>query len=154
MPEEPAAEKPEETIKDTPMEAESERAAQIKRDLEEEMEPMVDEDLFSIQEQEDIQAALELSRADQSCQEGSAPGAKNRRLAEAQDLTGSELAAKAMEDLEAARKELEAKPGSADPAAAISASSASSSAGPAGSASLDNVGQSNSSSQGAAPASG
>ena len=115
---------------------------------------MVDEDLFSIHEQEDIQAALERSRAEQSCQEGSAHGAKNRRLAESQDLTGSELAAKALEDLEAARKELEAKPGSADPAAGIRASSASSSAGPAGSAPLDNVGQSSSSSQGAAPASG
>ena len=64
------------------MEAESERAAQIKRALEVEMESMVDEDLFSIQEQYDIQAALELSRADQNSQEGAAPCAKNRRLSE------------------------------------------------------------------------
>ena len=147
-------EKLEETTKDTPMEAETERAVQTKRGLEEEENALVDEDLFTVQEQADIEAAVELSRAEHSCQEGAAHGAKNRRLAESQDLTGSELAAKALEDLEAARKELEAKPGSADPAAGISASSASSAAGPAGSASLDILGKSSSSSQGSAPASG
>ena len=136
------------------MEAETERAVQTKRGFEEEENALVDEDFFTLQEQTDIEAALELSRAKQSCQEGAAHGATNRRLAESQDLTGSELAAKALEDLEAARKELEAKPGSADPAAGISASSASSAAGPAGSASLDILGKSSSSSQGSATASG
>ena len=134
------------------MDAETERAAQIKRTLEVEMDSLVDEDIFSIQEQEDIQAALELSRADQCSQEGAAPGAKNRRLSEALALSGSELAAKALEDVEAARKEIDAKPGSADPAAAISASSSSNAAAPAGSAILGNVGQSSSSLQGAVPA--
>ena len=137
------------------MDAETERAAQIKRALEAEMDSLVDEDIFSLQEQEDIQAALELSRAEQGDQEGAAPGAKSRRLSEASALSGTELAAKALADLEAGRKEIEAKPGSADPAAANSASSSSNVAAPAGSVILDDVGQSSSSTQGAAaPASG
>ena len=137
------------------MDAETERAAQIKRTLEAESDSLVDDDLFSLQEQEDIQAALELSRADQGNQDAAAPGAKNRRLSEASPLSGSELAAKAFEDLEAARKEIEAKPGSADPASANSASSCSNGAAPAGSDVMDGVGHSSSSTQGAAaPASG
>ena len=129
----------------------------VKRPMEVEIDTIGDEfeDVFSLQEQRDIQAALELSRADQDSQEGAAPGAKNRRLSDAPALSGSELAAKALEDLEAARKELEAKPGSADPAAANSASSSSNVAAPAGGVILDDVGQPSSSTQGAAaPASG
>ena len=136
------------------MDAETERAAQTKRAVEQEENAMVDEDLFTAQEQHDIEAALELAKAEPSCQEGAAHGTKNRRLAEPQGLTGSELAAKALEDLEAARKELEAKPGSADPAAGISASATSTAAGPASSAPHDDVGRSSSSSQGPAPALG
>ncbi len=71
------------------MDAETERAAQIKRTLEAESDSLVDDDLFSLQEQEDIQAALELSRADQGNQDAAAPGAKNRRLSEASPLSGS-----------------------------------------------------------------
>ena len=130
---------PIEINKTAAMEAESERTAQVKRPMEETTEDIVDEfdDAFSMQEQHDLQAALAQSRADPEDQGAAAPGTKSRRTAEAPVLSGTELAAKVLEDLEAARKELEAKLGSADPAAAISASSASCSAGPAGSASLD-----------------
>ena len=113
------------------------------------------EDVFSLQEQQDTQAAIELSRADQKDQDAAVPGAKSRRTSEAPVLSGTELAAKALEDLEAARKEIEAKPGSADPAAANSASSSSNMAVPAGGAARDNLAQASSSSQGAsAPSSG
>ena len=131
------------------MDAETERAAQIKRTLDAESDSLVDDDIFSLQEQEDIQKALELSRADQGSQEAAAPGAKKGRLSEASPLSGTELAAKALEDLEAARKEIEAKPGSADPAATNSASSSSNGAAPAGGDLLDGVGHSSSSTQGA-----
>ena len=139
------------------MDAETERAAQIKRPMEVEIDTIGGkfEDVFSLQEQQDIQAALELSRADQKDQDAAVPGAKSRRTSEAPVLSGTELAAKALEDLEAARKEIEAKPGSADPAAANSASSSSNMAVPAGGAARDNLAQASSSSQGgSAPASG
>ena len=139
------------------MDAETERAAQIKRPMEVEIDTIGDEfeDVFSLQEQQDIQAALELSRADQKDQGAAVPGAKSRRTSEAPVLSGTELAAKALEDLEAARKEIEAKPGSADPAAANSASSSSNMAVPAGGAARDNLAQASSSSQGgSAPSSG
>ena len=115
---------------------------------------MADDDLFTAQEQHDIEAALQLARAEPSGQVGGTHGTKARRLVEAQDLTGSELAAKAIEDLEAARKELEEKAGSADPAAGGSASSASGAVAPAGSSSQDVLGKSSSSAQGSTPASG
>ena len=86
------------------MDAETERAAQTKRCLEQEENAMFDEDLFTAQEQHDIEEALELAKEEPSCQEGAAHGIKNRRLAEPQGLSGSELAAKALEDLEAARR--------------------------------------------------
>ncbi len=136
------------------MDAETERASQIKRTLEQGDKTNDNDDLFSAQEQEDIESALELSRAEASCQEGAAHGPKSRRLAESQALTGSELAAKVLEDLETTRKELETKPGFSDPAAGISASSSSTSAGSAGSAGHDAVGKSSSSAQGATPALG
>ena len=152
-PEESKVESSEDTTKDTAMDADSERAAQTKRALEQEKNNMVDDDLFTAQEHHDIEDALELSKAE-AVQEEAAHGTKRGRLAESQGLTGSELAAKALEDLEAARKELEAKPGSADPAAGISASPTSTAAGPAGTAPHDDVGRSSSSSQGPAPALG
>ena len=136
------------------MDAETERAARIKRTLDQDDKANDYDDLFSAQEQEDIEAALELSRAEAGGQDGAAHGPKSRRLAESQALTGSELAAKVLEDLETTRKELEAKPGSSDPAAGISASSSSTSAGPAGSAGHDAVGKASPSAQGASPALG
>ena len=136
------------------IDAETERSAQTKRSLEREMDNLVDDDLFSAQEQEDIDAALKLSREEESSQERGAHGAKARRTAEVQGLTGSELAAKALEDLEAARKELEGKAGSADPAASGSTISVSGAAAPAGSADHSTLGRSSSSAQGATPALG
>ena len=61
------------------MDAETERAAQIKRPMEVEIDTIGDEfeDVFSLQEQQDIQAALELSRADQKDQDAAVPGAKS-----------------------------------------------------------------------------
>ena len=50
------------------MDAETEGSAQTKRSLEREMDNLVDDDLFSAQEQEDIEAALELSRQEESNQ--------------------------------------------------------------------------------------
>ena len=136
------------------MEAETERASQTKRTLEQEDKASDYDDLFNAQEQHDIEQALELSKAEASGQEEVAHGPKSRRLGESQTLTGSELAAKVLEDLETTRKELEAKPGSSDPAAGTSASSASTSAGAAGSAGHDADGKSSPSGQGAPPALG
>ena len=57
-PEESKGESPEDTTKDTAMDAESERAAQTKRALEQEENAMVDDDLFTAQEHHDIEAAV------------------------------------------------------------------------------------------------
>ena len=134
------------------MEAETERASQTKRTLEQEDKASDYDDLFNAQEQHDIEQALELSKAEASGQEEVAHGPKSRRLGESQTLTGSELAAKVLEDLETTRKE--AKPGSSDPAAGTSASSSSTSAGAAGSAGHNADGKSSPSGQGAPPALG
>ena len=138
----------------TAMEAETERASQTKRTLEQEDKASDYDDLFNAQEQHDIEQALELSKAEALGQEEVAHGPKSRRLGESQTLTGSELAAKVLEDLETTRKELEAKPGAADPAAGTSASSSSTSAGAADSAGHDADGKSSPSGQGAPPALG